>query len=399
MARTIMTESGNAPKYIAHMIPEYLGHTLNWIYTQIMHVKRYKAYVITRRTMNLDAYPLEKVYASRNTDTPPIRMSWGERIVRRLGFLPPIDYRYFSSVLRQLPPIFLHAHFGYDGFFALGLKRKHRLPLAVRFYGYDVGILPRIPLWQKRYRRLFTEGDLFIVEGTHMKKILTDMGCPEEKIAIHHLGVDLGQIPYREREINPGRLRILIAGTFKEKKGFEYALRAIASARDLLPHMELQTTIIGDGVLKEDLYRLAARMRLEDSIRWTGYQPHDFFIQHLYEADLFLSPSVTASDGDTEGGAPLSIIEAGASGLPVVSTTHADIPEVVLDGKTGFLAPERAVEPLVEAIVRLAENPGLRLEFGRRARAHILMNYEAVKQGAQLECIYSRLDREIGAKG
>lgn len=379
-------------KYVAHMIPEYLGHTLNWVYTQLQHVHRYTPYVITRRTLNLDAYPLERIFTSRHTDTPPTQTPWSERIVRRAGFLPPVDARCFSAALRQLPPMFLHAHFGPDGFFALGLKRKHRLPLVTRFYGYDVGILPRIPLWQRRYRRLFAEGDLFIVEGTNMKSILTGMGCPEDKIAVHHLGVELDRIPYRPRQAEPGRLLILIAGTFKEKKGLEYALRAVAGARKRLHGVDVQTMVIGDGILKDDLHALAAQVGLNGAIQWTGYQPHDFFIQQLYEADLFLSPSVTAADGDTEGGAPVSLIEAAAAGLPVVSTTHADIPEVVLDERTGFLGPERNVDSLVEAIAQLAASPQLRLEFGRQARQHVEENYEAVKQGVRLEQIYSRFD-------
>jgi len=99
-----MRESLNAPKYIAHMIPEYLGHTLNWVHTQIKHVKRYWPYVITRRTMNLDAYPLDMIFASSQTEIEPTRTPWIERIVRRLGFLPLADFRCFSAVLRQYPP-------------------------------------------------------------------------------------------------------------------------------------------------------------------------------------------------------------------------------------------------------------------------------------------------------
>ena len=380
------------PKYIAHMVEYYLWPTENWIYTQIQHVKRYTPYVITRWTQNPDAFPLERIYTLRHTDRLSIRARLIGRIYRELGCLPPVEFCCFSEALRRFPPLFLHAHFGTMGFFALGLKRKHHLPLVVRFYGSDVGILPRIPRWQRRYRRLFEEGDLFIVEGTNMKSILTGMGCPADKIAVHHLGVELDRIPYRPRHGQTGRLRILTSASFREKKGLEYALRAVAGARDRLHGVDVQLTIIGDGVLKDNLHALASQVGLNGSIQWTGYLPHDSFIQHLYEADLFLSPSVTAADGDTEGGAPVSLIEAGAAGTPVVSTTHADIPEVVLNGMTGLLAPERNVDLLVEAIVQLAVNPELRLEFGRRAYAHIEENYEAAKQGARLEKIYSRFD-------
>ncbi|MBN1515458.1 glycosyltransferase [Candidatus Sumerlaeota bacterium] len=380
------------PKYIAHMIPEYLGHTLNWLYTQLKYVKRYEPYIMTQRTKNLDAYPLDRIFVSRNPQSAGKPTSYYERLVRRLGFQPPVDFRCYSAAMRELPPIFLHAHFGWDGFFALGLKRKHHLPLVTRFYGYDVGILPRIPLWRRRYARLFEEGDLFIVEGTNMKAILTGLGCPEDKIVVHHLGTELDRIAYAPREPKPGMLRVLIAGTFKEKKGIEYALRALSQTRERLPKLRIATTVIGDGVLKEPLHALAGELGIEQEITWTGYQPHDFFLDALHQADLFLSPSVTAANGDTEGGAPVAIIEAGASGLPVVSTTHADIPEVVLHDKTGLLAPERNSDALTEFICRLALEPETRLKFGEQARKHIEKNYEAAQQGRRLEEIYSRFE-------
>ena len=383
------------PKYIAHMIPEYLGHTLNWVYTQLKHVTRYTPYIITQRTMNLDAYPLECIFVSRNPKTAAKAESYYPRLVRRLGFLPSVDFRCYSAALREFPPLLLHAHFGSYGFFALGLKKKHKLPLVTRFYGYDIGILPQIPRWRRRYCRLFTEGDFFIAEGMNMKSLLVGLGCPEEKIALHHLGIELDQIEYKERVPAPNTLRVLIAGTFKEKKGFEYALRALGGAVGKLPNLNIPTTIIGGGILKDDLHALAREMGLHDSIEWTGYQSHDFFVKALHDADLFLSPSVTAANGDTEGGAPVAIIEAGASGLPVVSTTHADIPEVILDGETGLLAPERDVEALVKAICRLATNPELRLEFGRRARVHVEENYEAVRQGERLTEIYSIFEKGL----
>ncbi|NCD40825.1 MAG: glycosyltransferase [Bacteroidia bacterium] len=382
--------------YVAHMIGEYLGHTLNWVYSQIKYVRKYTPYVITRKTINLDSYPLERIYTSRKADiAPTTRMSWPERIIRRMGFLPPVDFRCFSNVLRRYPPLFLHAHFGWEGFFALGLKRKHNIPLVTRFYGYDVGILPQIPLWRRRYRRLFSQGDYFIVEGNNMKNTLMGMGCPESKIYVHHLGVELEKTPYQSRVPHSQIMRVLIAASFKEKKGIEYALRAIAGVQAIRNDIELQTMIIGDGPLRDLLHGLAKDLEIDKSIQWMGYRSHDFFVQQLYDFDLFLSPSVTALNGDTEGGAPVALIEAGASGLPVISTTHADIPEVVLNGKTGILVPERSVDALVDAVLYLGRNPETRIDMGKQARLHIETNYHAEIQGKQLEAMYSSFDQTI----
>ncbi len=185
--------------------------------------------------MNLEDYPVERIFVSRDPQTARDSMSLSERFVRRIGLMPREDFRCYSDALSSMRPRFIHAHFGWEGYFALGLMRKHNLPLVTRFYGYDVGTLPRLPLWRKRYRQLFLEGDLFIVEGCNMKSILVDLGCPTEKIAVNHLGVELDQIGYEPRSLIPNTLRILIAATFKEKKGLEYAIRAIAAVRSIRP--------------------------------------------------------------------------------------------------------------------------------------------------------------------
>ena len=226
------------PEYVAHIVPEYLGHTLNWIYTQLRYLVRFTPYVMTRRIINRESYPLDMVFASRSPNTPLLPASLSDRIFRRLGYLPWRDYRCYSAVLRRFRPLLINAHFGWDGFFSLDLRRRHRIPLITRFYGYDVGMLPQLRIWQKRYRRLFREGDLFIVEGSHMKAALVDLGCPAEKVVVHHLGIELEKIEYRTRRSTPGQLHILIAGTFKEKKGIEYAASGNLSGKERIARRE-----------------------------------------------------------------------------------------------------------------------------------------------------------------
>ena len=161
------------------------------------------------------------------------------------------------------------------------------------------------------------------------------------------------------------------------------------SYRNHRTEIKVPVTIIGDGPLRADLLALSRQLNLVDDIQWFGAQPHSAFIAELYKADIFLSPSVTAEDGDTEGGAPVSIIEAGASGLAVVSTTHADIPEVVLTGKTGILVPERDVNSLVQAILSFIDEPISISLMGYNAREHIFTYFDAIRQGKRLEDIYA----------
>jgi colanic acid/amylovoran biosynthesis glycosyltransferase len=371
---------------VAHVIWEYLGHTLNWVYSQIKYAPRYSPIVLTGKLMNQTIYPVEDIFLPRYRF--PVLL---DRLFLRMGRTPADLEWCFRRAIRQTTPDLIHAHFGWEGYFSLSLKRVFRIPLITRFYGYDIGILPRVPLWQKRYRRLFEEGDIFIVEGQAMKRSLYQIGCPAEKIIIHHLGVELNRLIYHPRPVNHTSLKVLMAATFKEKKGYEYGLRALRKVKAELPHLDISVRIIGDGPLREEIRRMAAELDLDSAIEWCGYRQPDFFYQALYDADIFLAPSVTASNGDTEGGAPVAIIEASASGLPVVSTTHADIPEVVIDGVTGVLAPERDVEALAHGIRQLAENPEGRAILGMRAANHIAANYDVQKQGEKLSEIYDHV--------
>ncbi|MHB2025436.1 MAG: glycosyltransferase [Elusimicrobiota bacterium] len=379
-----------AQKYVAHVIHDYLGHTVNWVYTQIKHTERYSPYILTSNTMNLEAYPVPMIFNSGDSLTylRPL-----ERFFRYVGALPIPERVCFSNVLKEKRPALIQAHFGWDGFFTLGLKKRFQLPLVTRFYGYDVGALPRTRFWKTRYLRLFEEGDLFIVEGQHMKSRVVALGCPPEKCIVHHLGIETDGIPYAPRKIADGVLKILIAATFKEKKGLAYALKALRLAIDSLSDLKVCATIIGRGPLKLELEKLAADLDIQKNIRWAGFQPHDEFIKALSGAHVFLSPSVTASDGDTEGGAPVALIEAQASGIPVVSTLHADIPEMVINEKTGILVPERNVEGLARAIVRIAKSASLMEGLGKAGREHVLENHDAARQGKCLADIYDGLNR------
>lgn len=119
-----------------------------------------------------------------------------------------------------------------------------------------------------------------------------------------------------------------------------------------------------------------------------GYQPYSVLFDEAYKHHLFISPSVTAADGDTEGGAPVTIIEMAATGMPIVSTTHCDIPEVVLHGKTGLLAPERDVEALCECLRWFVRNSEYWHQMLEAGRSHIEEEYDIRKQVQKLRNIY-----------
>jgi colanic acid/amylovoran biosynthesis glycosyltransferase len=276
------------------------------------------------------------------------------------------------------------------------LARHLKTPQITMFYGYDATMLPtQHPFWRKRYRRLFESGNLFLVEGDNMKRTLEGLGCPEDKIRVFHLGVDLDRFPFQERSLREGEpLRLLAAGSFREKKGISYAVEAFARAKKEFPRMTL--TIIGDAVGKETeekqrILAIVASSGLQDEVQFLGFQPHERFLEELQRHHVFISPSVVASNGDTEGGSPVAITEASAAGLPVISTFHCDIPEVVLHNVSGRLSRERDEKGLADSILFFARDPQKLAEYGREGRRHIEENYNITRQLTALNGIYTQL--------
>jgi colanic acid/amylovoran biosynthesis glycosyltransferase len=148
--------------------------------------------------------------------------------------------------------------------------------------------------------------------------------------------------------------------------------------------------IVGDGPLRPEIEAEIGRLGLGDRVSLKGILPHASSLEILSRSAVLLHPSVTAADGDTEGGAPVAIIEAMAAGVPVVSTHHADIPEVATDGECGILANERDVAGLAEGLAALLGAPELRERMGRAGRARAEANHSLERQTQRLEEIYDR---------
>ena len=370
---------------VYYKMGSYLPITENWIFNQINNLKRYQAIVYCHGTENLNVYPVEK---NRSVKRTFFNLVWN----KIFKFYP-----LFILYLLKDKPDLIHAHFGFSGYGFLQLKQMFKIPLFTSFYGQDLSMLPQqFPKWKKRYQQLFKEGDCFLIEGNHMKQSLVQLGCPEEKIIVQHLGVDLNKIKYSARKLRKNQaIKILISASFREKKGIPFAVEAFGMVKEKNPGLKLKLTIIGDSrgnnlgeMEKRKIFNKIKEYNLKDSITFLGYQSYLVFLDELYKHHIFISPSITASDGDTEGGIPVSLIEASASGMPVLSTTHCDIPEAILNGKSGYLVPERDSVALADKLDFLVSHTKIWGKMGKAGRSHIGENYDLKKQIKKLENIY-----------
>lgn len=391
---------------VLHSLYQYLPLTETWIYGQIQSVSRFRQAVLCVGRDHPERFPFAPLVAmSDHPLVAPVATAarWlgarRGRPLKRFDRLLSPWYRFAwpilaTTELQAWAPRVIHAHFGDQGVRSLGLKAATHAPMVTTFYGYDLALV-REPFWRKAYDTLFREGDAFLVEGHAMARTLESIGCPPSKIRVQHLGVDLSRIPFTPRAPEPV-CRVLISASFREKKGIPQALKAYAQVLEKHPG-KLSLTVIGDGPMRDAIHQLARDLGLFDSIRWLGYQPHSVFLEEAQKAHVFLHPSITASDGDTEGGAPVSLLEAQATGLPIVATLHADIPEVTTP-LSAELVPEKNIPALAAALERVALHPERWASMGRAGRQHVETEYNLQQQGQRLEGIYETLMLQHAAR-
>ena len=393
MSRPSDSAASAGPLVVLHSVPRWLPQTETWLYTQVRFLPAtIENHVACECTENLDQFPLANLHCMR--DQPAWR-TLRDRALRKLRLRNHLGYQ--DQAARRSRARVMHSHFGFTGWRDLAVARMRDLVHVVTFYGADVQFYPRRnPRWRDRYRDMFARVDAVLCEGPHMGREIAALGCPEAKIRVHHLGIDLSLIPFEPRVWNAGEpLRVLLSGSFREKKGLPIAVEALGRIRDDVP---LEITIIGDATHeersireKERILDAIARYDLGSRTRLLGYRPYREVMDEARRHHVFVSPSVTAADGDTEGGAPVSLIEMSASGMMIASSTHCDIPGVILDGRTGFLAPERDVDGLVAHLRRIVADPSAWAAMQRAGRAHIEAEFDARRQGERLAAIYHEL--------
>jgi colanic acid/amylovoran biosynthesis glycosyltransferase len=173
-----------------------------------------------------------------------------------------------------------------------------------------------------------------------------------------------------------------------EKKGIAYGLRAIAILA--CQYDQIEYTVAGYGELNDSLQHLAQKLQIFGRVKFVGTVDRDEQLRLFAQSDLFLLPSVTADDREEEG-TPTVLLEAQAAGLPVISTWHSGIPEIVQDKKTGFLVAEKDIQGLVEKIAYLIANPEIARCMGVEGRNFMETNFDIRKLNRQLEAIYETL--------
>ncbi|WP_309400656.1 glycosyltransferase family 4 protein [Cerasicoccus maritimus] len=293
------------------------------------------------------------------------------RLVERTRFSPAGVKDALGGYTEKHQVDVILAEFGNTGANVAPIAKELNIPLVVHFHGHDAHRKPMLTdELLAKYRFMFEYASSVLGVSKHMINTLQELGCPENKLIYN---------PYGPRksfyDIQPQYGPTLLSvGRFTDIKANHLVVMAFKEALKSVPNAHL--LMIGDGELLETCKTLAQVWGIDDRVTFTGAIPHQEIAEHFVHSCCFVQHSVTPSYGDAEG-TPNTILEAAAAALPVISTRHAGIKDVVVENETGFLVDELDVQGMAQHMVHLLQNPERCREMGQTARKHIQNNYSS----------------------
>lgn len=388
-------------RVVAHLLEGYAATGENYVFEQVNFASRYRGVMLAEWRLRHGYDPVTPA-SRREVFRSTWKASLAERAVRYLA-RGPLEGWYLDAFtafltrgIKRHQACLVHAHFGMMGYKALQAAQALGLPLVVTFYGVDGSQAVRDPYWRPRLARMLAAADKVIVLCDEVAERLVRLGCEPTRLLVWDIGIPLEEYPYRPpRTIAAGEpVRFLTVARFVEKKGYRYLLEAfhrLLAAK----HVDARLTIAGNGPLKAEIEQWIAAFALADRVTvidTTGMLDFfDLFKRLLREHDLFVLPSVIAKSGDDEGGPPVVIANAQATGLPVISTPVGGITRAITDGETGVLVEPENAESLSAAMCALARDADKRAHIAAQARQHIERHFDARRQLERVVAVYDQV--------
>ena len=262
------------------------------------------------------------------------------------------------------------AEYGITGVCIMDACKEAGIPLVVHFHGYDAYDRSILDKFGEAYKILFEQASAVIAVSRAMERQLIDLGVSKSKLIYNPYGVDISL--FAPADVAASAPQFVTIGRFVDKKAPYLTLLAFQKVVDVCPEAKL--TMIGDGYLLEACKQIAKTIGIAKNVEFTGLMNHREIAAILSKARAFLQHSVQTSYGDSEG-TPLAILEAGATAIPVISTRHAGIPDVVIHEQTGLLVEEGDVDGMARNIITLAKDTDLASKLGKAARERIVEKF------------------------
>ena len=390
-----MPENSASPvqPVVASYCTTFLKPEMLHIYRQVTGLRRYGTFVVTRERLGEAEFPFGEIEV-----LPRARKNFAKRFwLKYVAGKPPVYYRGELQVILKLlerrPADLMHIYFGHTGVHLLPFVEEWKKPCVVSFHGMDIQARPQQEGYDAQMRALLQTVPLVLARSRSLFAALEAWGCPREKLRLNRTGIPLGQFPFQQRPMPAdGAWRFVQACRLVAKKGLRTSLRAFAKFH--ARHPQATFCIAGDGPMKAELETLTGELGLREAVELCGFLSQAELAALYARAHVFLHPSEMPPDQNQEG-VPNSMLEAMATGLPVLATTHGGIPEAVTHERTGLLVPERDDAALFAAMQQITAETDFLYILGQAAARAVREEFEQEKAIERLEGFYDEA-RAVG---
>lgn len=324
---------------------------------------------------------------TRNVEGEPlVAPTLMKRVLQRVRGMGPAEVLRSTIVrtLRQHRIDVVLAEYGPTGEEMAEVCRAAGIPLVVHFHGIDA-FQVKLLKDSRGYARIVRQAAAIVVVSREMEQQLLKLGCPPEKLHYNCYGIEVDR--FTPSSPAAADARFLSVGRFVDKKAPHLTLMAFRKAWSANDRLRL--TMAGNGPLWESTRQLAIAEGLSDVVEFTGVLTSDQVAERMQQVRGFVQHSVITAENDHEG-TPLSILEAMASGLPVIATRHGGIPDVVEEDVSGLLCDEKDVNAMAGHILRLGDDPQLAERLGRAGREKVMRDHRLEDSLRRLHAIIAK---------
>ncbi|MFH1313869.1 MAG: glycosyltransferase [Candidatus Eisenbacteria bacterium] len=348
-------------------------HTRKWV--SFFAGQGHEVHLISFRDAEIPdvaVHPVKMVY--------PVKIGAAASITGKIGYF--FYLREFKGLIRAIAPDILHAHRA-TPYGLLGAHSGYH-PFFLSVSGSDVLVFPHKSRWHRAIlKSILNRADHLTATSRMLTGETRKYLKQDRKVHTIPSGVNIERFkPRAAKPANDPHLTIGVVKRLEKTAGIEYLIRAFALLLEFDPFLSL--VIVGEGTEEEALKELCLSLDIGGSVRFTGFVENERIPALLNRMDMLVLPSISEAFGVTA-------LEAAACGLPVIASNTGGLPEVVLDGETGFLVAPKKPEAIVRKAVLLIKDAGMRQRMGEAGRKFVEENYVWRKNAEEMEKLYRRV--------
>ena len=392
-----LDSAADSRPHVISLCGTYLKPEMQSIYRQITGLSRVRTTVYAQWLENEEQFPFDPIVPLTKLHHRPkgnfLLRFWYKHVIKKWPpprainrVIGPGHPWNLVELLQRDQPDLVHVYYGHKAAGFLPMLQDWGGPWVVSFHGVDVAKHMEDKNYLNKLHEVFAEARLVMARSESLLTRLIELGCPPEKLRLNRTPIPMDHLPAVERTPPAdGHWRLIQACRLIPKKGILTTLEAMDRVGAIFPGARY--ILCGDGPNMNEIKRQVQERSLQRHIEIRGWLNQEQLRQEFYNAHVFLHPSEQTADGDQEG-VPNSMLEAMATGLPVVATHHGGIPEAVTDGYDGLLVAERNSHALSTAITRLLHDHAAYVQMSRNAAASVRQNFGFDTQIANLEDVY-----------